>query len=84
MRVDLNNNKTCPSSSNYEKRRLISQIEHYSVFLLLFSFCQLCFTISQLIFPFILLVKDDLYCSFNLVVGRKILWYFKLKILRGL
>jgi hypothetical protein len=24
------------------------------------------------------------YCSFNLVVGRKILWYFKLKILRGL
>jgi hypothetical protein len=25
-----------------------------------------------------------LYCSFNLVVGRKILWYFKLKILRGL
>jgi hypothetical protein len=31
-----------------------------SVFLLLFSFCQLCFTISQLIFPFILLVRDDL------------------------
>jgi hypothetical protein len=25
-----------------------------------------------------------LYCIFNLVVGRKILWYFKLKILRGL
>jgi hypothetical protein len=24
------------------------------------------------------------YCVFNLVVGRKILWYFKLKILRGL
>jgi hypothetical protein len=24
------------------------------------------------------------YCNFNLVVGRKILWYFKLKILRGL
>jgi hypothetical protein len=32
----------------------------YSVFLLLFSFCQLCFTMSQLIFPFILLVRDDL------------------------
>jgi hypothetical protein len=26
----------------------------------------------------------EMYCSFNLVVGRKILWYFKLKILRGL
>jgi hypothetical protein len=26
----------------------------------------------------------SLYCVFNLVVGRKILWYFKLKILRGL
>jgi hypothetical protein len=24
------------------------------------------------------------YCVFNLVVGRKILWYFKLKILGGL
>jgi hypothetical protein len=27
---------------------------------------------------------SSVYCSFNLVVGRKILWYFKLKILRGL
>jgi hypothetical protein len=28
--------------------------------------------------------SGTLYCVFNLVVGRKILWYFKLKILRGL
>jgi hypothetical protein len=28
--------------------------------------------------------KFTKYCNFNLVVGRKILWYFKLKILRGL
>jgi hypothetical protein len=30
------------------------------------------------------IIKTKTYCSFNLVVGRKILWYFKLKILRGL
>jgi hypothetical protein len=29
-------------------------------------------------------VKNMMYCFLNLVVGRKILWYFKLKILRGL
>jgi hypothetical protein len=27
---------------------------------------------------------DSLYSILNLVVGRKILWYFKLKILQGL
>jgi hypothetical protein len=33
----------------------------------------------------VLIIKNRiLYCSFNLVVGRKILWYFKLKILQGL
>jgi hypothetical protein len=29
-------------------------------------------------------VRKESYCFLNLVVGRKILWYFKLKILRGL
>jgi fatty acid-binding protein DegV len=60
MGGEIENKKTDATSVQKKQDAWEKIAAHYSVFLLLFSFCQLCFTISQLIFPFILLVRDDL------------------------